>query len=181
MSGNRNVPPERRTTYPFRASPDMKGSKVNSIYQRAVQSGLLNIWVAAVEVVGLVDLLKADDYLTIFAPADEAFAQLSGNRVDDLLTDFPSLLTTISYHIVPGKVMVNELAQLTSLRTLIKDDLHIEAGRGLFVNEARVVHPNIECRNGVIHVIDAVLSMKKRSKVRAGRYSNTGRHSRVQI
>jgi hypothetical protein len=47
----------------------------------------------------------------------------------------------------------------------------IDASRGLQINRARVIEPNIECRNGVIHVIDSVLTLKQRSKARAGRFA----------
>ncbi len=67
--------------------------------------------------------------------------------------------------------MAGEMTRLNSLRTMLKDDLLIDASRGLQINRARVIEPNIECRNGVIHVIDSVLTLKQRSKVRAGRFA----------
>jgi hypothetical protein len=53
---------------------------------------------------------------------------------------------------------------------MLKDDLLIDARRGLQVNNARIVEPDIECRNGVIHIIDSVLTIRRHSKVRAGQF-----------
>ncbi|MGH9831437.1 MAG: fasciclin domain-containing protein, partial [Blastocatellia bacterium] len=69
----------------------------------------------------------------------------------------------------PGRITMGEMTRLNSLRTMLKDDLLIDASRGLQINRARVIEPNIECRNGIIHIIDSVLTLKQRSKVRAGR------------
>jgi uncharacterized surface protein with fasciclin (FAS1) repeats len=147
---------------------------MKSLYHTAVGLEQLKTFVAAVEAVGLVDLLNVDDYLTVFAPTDDAFESLSSDCVEGLLNDFENLLSQVSYHIVSGRIMLKEMSQLNSLRTITKDDLILETGRELHVNNARVITPNIECANGVIHIIDNVLLMKKRRKVRIGMYYKTG-------
>lgn len=148
---------------------------MNSIYRLASGIGLLRTWVAAVDVVGLADLLKSDEYFTVFAPSDDAFTKLSQNYVDELLTDFENLHANISYHVVPGRIMTPELAQARFLRTLNKEELHVQSDRDLAINGARIIIANMECANGVIHIIDTVLSLKKRGKVHAGAYSRTSR------
>jgi uncharacterized surface protein with fasciclin (FAS1) repeats len=145
--------------------------KVKSVYQMATGLDALATWVAAVEVVGLVDLLKGDDYITVFAPNDEAFSKMSRNCVEEMLDDFDRFAANIRYHIAPGRVSSGELGRIGSLRTMLKDDLLIDARRGLQVNSALIVEPDIECRNGVIHIIDSVLMVRKHSKVRAGQFA----------
>ncbi|HKE05952.1 MAG TPA: fasciclin domain-containing protein [Blastocatellia bacterium] len=144
---------------------------MKSVYQIAAGLGGLATWVAAVEVVGLVDLLKGDDYITVFAPNDEAFSKMSRYSVEELLGDFEKFAANIRHHIAPGRITASELGRIDSLRTMLKDDLLIEARRGLQVNNARIVEPDIECRNGVIHIIDSVLTIRKHSKVRAGQFA----------
>jgi len=144
---------------------------VKSVYQIATGLGALATWVAAVEAVGLVDLLKGDDYITVFAPNDEAFSKMSRNCVEELAGDLEKFAANVRYHIAPGRVTSSELWQIDSLRTMLKDDLLIDARRGLQVNNARIVEPDIECRNGVIHIIDSVLTIRKHSKVRAGQFA----------
>src|SRR5262245_4766781 len=125
----------------------MRGRKVKTLYHRAVESGLLTTWVAAIEVLGLVELLKSDDYLTVFAPSDEAFLTMSRPQVEELLANLDSLVANISNHIVPGRILTAEMSQLNSIRTLMKNELLIESEHELFVSGARVVLPNVECRN----------------------------------
>jgi uncharacterized surface protein with fasciclin (FAS1) repeats len=144
---------------------------VKSVYQIAAGLGALATWVAAVEVVGLVDLLKGDDYITVFAPNDEAFSKTPRDCVDELLGNFQEFSANICYHIAPGRITASELERIDSLRTILKEDLLIDAKRGLRVNNARIVEPDIECRNGVIHIIDSVLMIKKHSKVKAGQFA----------
>ncbi len=144
---------------------------MKSVYQMAAGSGALATWVAAVEVAGLGDLLEGDDYVTVFAPNDEAFSKMSRHHVDELLGDYEKFTANIRYHIAPGRITASELRRIDSLRTMSKDDLLIDARRGLQVNDARVVRPDIECRNGVIHIIDSVLMIRKRNKVRAGQFT----------
>src|SRR5262245_15485698 len=132
--------------------------------------GALTTWVTAVEVTGLVDLLQGDDYITVFAPDNEAFSKMPRDCVEELLSDFENFAANISYHIVPGRIMAGELTRINSLRTMLKSDLLVDASRGLQVNNARVVAPDIECHNGVIHIIDSVLILKKHNKVRAGQF-----------
>ncbi|HEV2669166.1 MAG TPA: fasciclin domain-containing protein [Blastocatellia bacterium] len=144
---------------------------MKSVYQIAAGLGALATWVTAVELVGLVDLLKGDDYITVFAPNDEAFSKMSRNCVEELTGDLEKFAANIRYHIAPGRVTSSELGRIYSLRTMLKDDLLIDARRGLQVNSARIVEPDIECRNGVIHIIDSVLMVRKHSKVRAGQFA----------
>ncbi|MGH9768110.1 MAG: fasciclin domain-containing protein [Blastocatellia bacterium] len=144
---------------------------MKSVYQIAAGMSALRTWVAAVEVVGLADLLKGDDYITVFAPNDEAFSTMPRERVKELLSDFEKFAANISYHIAPGRITAGELGRINSLRTILKGDLLVDTRRGLQVNNARVIEPDIKCRNGIIHVIDSVLTLKQRNKVRAGQFA----------
>jgi hypothetical protein len=95
---------------------------VKSVYQIAAGLDTLATWVAAVEVAGLVDLLKGDDYVTVFAPNDEAFSKMSRNRIDELLGDFENLAANIRYHIAPGRIRASELERIDSLRTVLRSE-----------------------------------------------------------
>src|SRR5262249_2685032 len=101
---------------------------------------------------------------------------MSRNCVEELADDFEKFAANIRYHIGPGRVTSSELWQIDSLRTMLKDDLLIEARSGLQVNNARIVEPDIEGRNGVIHIIDSVLMIRKHSKMTAGQFSMEPEH-----
>ncbi|MEL6434907.1 MAG: fasciclin domain-containing protein, partial [Pseudomonadota bacterium] len=77
------------------------------IVDTAVAAGSFGTLVAAVQAAGLVDTLKGDGPFTVFAPTDEAFAALPKGTVESLLEpeNKDQLVSILTYHVVPGKVM----------------------------------------------------------------------------
>ena len=135
------------------------GSKAD-IVETAVAAGSFNTLVAAVQAADLVDTLKSDGPFTVFAPTDEAFAELPEGTVESLLQpeNKDKLVAILTYHVVPGKVMSGDvIGQRVSPETVQGRPLAINAKDGVMVNDARVVAADIEATNGVIHVIDTVL------------------------
>jgi uncharacterized surface protein with fasciclin (FAS1) repeats len=59
--------------------------------------------------------------------------------------------------VVPGKVRAADVVKLNSAKTVQGGMLAIDAADGVKVNDSRVLKTDIECANGVIHVIDTVL------------------------
>jgi uncharacterized surface protein with fasciclin (FAS1) repeats len=116
--------------------------------------------VAAVQAAGLVETLKGEGPFTVFAPTDEAFAKLPAGTLEDLLKpeSKDTLTAILTYHVVPGRVMAADVVGLDSATTVNGEDLSIEVeGDTVMVDGAAVVQADIECSNGVIHVIDSVI------------------------
>ena len=130
---------------------------MSNIVETAVGAGTFNTLVAAVTAAGLVETLSSEGPFTVFAPTDEAFAALPAGTVEGLLADIPALTKVLTYHVVAGKVMAADVVTLTSATTLEGSNVTIDASNGVKVNGANVVATDIECDNGVIHVVDAVL------------------------
>ena len=62
------------------------------------------------------------------------------------------------HHVVPGKVMAADVLMLKSAKTAGGEELTIDAmGDQVMINDAKVTKTDIECSNGIIHVIDTVL------------------------
>jgi len=120
---------------------------------------------------------------TLFAPNDDAFAELPAGTVDELLKDKDRLTAVLAYHVVPGKYMAIDLMKMTTAKTVqgatltiatetavieedtvvvednvVVEDDEIAAFEELTVDDALVLQADIECTNGVIHVIDSVLA-----------------------
>ncbi|MFN2281609.1 MAG: fasciclin domain-containing protein [Anaerolineales bacterium] len=132
--------------------------ETRDIVDIAVEDGRFTTLVAALEAAGLVDALKAEGPLTVFAPTDEAFAALPEGTVEGLLADIPALTDVLLYHVVDGKVMASDVVDLSSAITLSGQDVSISVMDGeVMINDSVVIIPDIEASNGVIHVIDAVL------------------------
>jgi uncharacterized surface protein with fasciclin (FAS1) repeats len=116
--------------------------------------------VAALQAAGLVDSLSGEGPFTVFAPTNEAFAKLPDGTVETLLLpeNKDKLVATLTYHVVPGKVMAADVVELTEATSLEGDTIAISVSdAGVKVDDANVTATDIEGSNGVIHVIDAVI------------------------
>jgi len=130
------------------------------IVDTAVGAGSFNTLVAAVKAAGLVEALKGDGPLTVFAPTDEAFKKLPAGTVESLLKpeNKDKLIAILKYHVVSGKVMAADVVKLDSAATLEGDKVMIKVVNGkVLINKSTVAKADIVCDNGVIHVIDTVL------------------------
>jgi uncharacterized surface protein with fasciclin (FAS1) repeats len=136
-----------------------KASK-KDIVDTAVAAGQFTTLAKALEAAGLVDTLKGKGPFTVFAPTDEAFAKLPAGTVENLLKpeNKDKLVAVLTYHVVAGKVTAAEAMKLTSAKTVNGQELKISSmGGGVMVDNANVVKADIQCSNGVIHVIDSVV------------------------
>lgn len=127
------------------------------ILDTAVNAGAFDTLIAAVKAAGLADTLKGTGSFTLFAPTDDAFANLPQRTVDALLKDIPKLTKLLTFHVVTGKIISTDALNLNSITTLEGLALSIDASNGIKVNDATIVTPDVEADNGVIHVIDSVL------------------------
>ena len=130
---------------------------MSTIVETAVNAGNFKTLVAAVQAAGLVDTLNGAGPFTVFAPTDEAFAKLQEGTVESLLADKDKLTKVLTYHVVSGKVMAADVSGMTEAPSLEGGMLKIDTSNGVMINNSHVVTPDIECSNGVIHVVDTVL------------------------
>ena len=133
---------------------------MHDIIDTAVAAGSFKTLAAAVTAAGLVPTLKGAGPFTVFAPTDDAFAKLPAGTVDALLKDIPNLKSILTYHVVSGKVMAADVMTMDgkTAKTVNGADLMISTKDGVKLNSAsNVIKTDIECTNGVIHVVDAVI------------------------
>ncbi len=126
-------------------------------------AGKFNTLVAAVKAAGLVDTLKGPGPFTVFAPTDEAFSKLPAGTLETLLKpeNKAKLQSILLYHVVPGRVMAQDVMTLDLAKTAEGQNLTIKImNGGVMVNNAHVIKTDIAASNGVIHVIDTVLLPK---------------------
>ena len=114
---------------------------------------------AAVKAANLADALAAPGNLTVFAPTDDAFAKLPAELINSLLADPSGALTQILlYHVVPGSFGSADVLASASLNTLQGSDLAVSLRDGKpYVNDSQIIITDIQAKNGIIHVIDAVM------------------------
>jgi len=130
------------------------------IVDTAVAAGSFKTLTAAIQAAGLTDTLKGKGPFTVFAPTDDAFAKLPAGTVDNLLKpeNKEKLVAILTYHVVPGRVTAAQVSKMTEAKTVNGKELAIRTDMGhVMINDATVTKADIECSNGVIHVIDTVL------------------------
>ncbi|MBX9678283.1 MAG: fasciclin domain-containing protein [Gemmataceae bacterium] len=128
------------------------------IVDTAVGAGSFKTLAKALEVAGLVDVLKGKGPFTVFAPTDEAFAKLPKATLEAVLADKEKLTAILTYHVVAGKVLAKDVVKLDSAKSVQGSPIAIKVDGGkVMVNQANVVKTDILTTNGVIHVIDAVI------------------------
>ena len=138
------------------------------IVDTAVKAGSFKTLVAAVKAAGLVDTLKGNGPFTVFAPTDDAFKKLEKAQPGILATllkpeNKAKLTAILTYHVVSGKIMAADVLKLkngTHVKTVNGKSFAVSTKHGVSVDNAKVVKTDIECSNGVIHVIDTVLIPK---------------------
>jgi uncharacterized surface protein with fasciclin (FAS1) repeats len=133
------------------------------IVDTAVKAGSFKTLAAALKAAELVDTLKGKGPFTVFAPTDEAFAKLPAGTVETLLKpeNKDKLVAILTYHVVHGNVKAADVVKLKSAKTLQGQTVAIDATDGVKINNATVIKADIDCGNGVIHVIDTVLLPKE--------------------
>jgi uncharacterized surface protein with fasciclin (FAS1) repeats len=133
-----------------------------SIVELAVASDQLKTLVAAVKAAGLVDQLGAENGpWTVFAPVDSAFAKLPKATLEQLLqpANRAALAGILGLHVVPGRIAARELLQKQKLTTLMGAPIaaRLVAGK-LTIGGAGLVATDVQAGNGVIHLIDTVIT-----------------------
>ncbi len=124
-----------------------------TIVDLAVATPSLSTLVAAVTQAGLVDALNGPGPLTVFAPTNDAFAQLNA------LPEGDALIEVLTYHVAQGKLTAVDLIEAGTVTTLQGEEITIEQREdGVFLNgNVQVIMADIVASNGIIHVIDQVL------------------------
>jgi uncharacterized surface protein with fasciclin (FAS1) repeats len=126
----------------------------------AAAAGSFETLIAAAIAADLVDALKGDGPLTVFAPTDAAFAALPEGTVETLLKpeNKTQLADILKLHVIAGaKVTSDQLAGTTTTAETLNGTVAIDGTDGVTVNGARVISADVMASNGVIHVIDTVL------------------------
>lgn len=135
-------------------------SAAPDIVDTAANAGQFETLLAAAKAAGLVDALKGDGPLTVFAPTDDAFGALPAGTIDALLKpeNRDQLAEVLKFHVVAGRVGSDALADNVGLETLAGPRAVIKAAeRGFTIEGARILTTDIDASNGVVHVIDRVI------------------------
>lgn len=139
----------------------------DDIVDTAAGAGSFTTLTAAIQAADLEDTLRGDGPFTVFAPTDEAFEALPDGALDELLAEPEGDLSQIlQYHVVAGEVFAADVLEMdgATVDTVQGGTFTIEIDGDQVIlvdtagNRVTVTDTDIEASNGVIHVVDTVLS-----------------------
>ena len=137
-----------------------------NIVQTAVAAGKFKTLVSLVKQAGLAGTLSAPGNLTVFAPTDQAFANLKKSNPElfaKVASDKKLLQAVLTYHVVgkriPAAAATAAAKKGLKVKTVQGEQiaLSFKHGRIVLNGTARVVIPDVNASNGVIHAVNAVL------------------------
>lgn len=143
-----------------KATPAAAQTFTPNIMDIVAADSRFNTLEVAVKAANLADTLaSANSTFTVFAPTDAAFAALPAGTVESLLADPKGALTNVLlYHVVSGAKDSGAVLASSSLMTVQGTSLSVNLRNGLpYVNNSQIIITDIQAKNGIIHVIDAVL------------------------
>lgn len=146
-----------------------------NIVENAVNSKDHTTLVAAVKAADLVETLQSKGPFTVFAPTNSAFDNLPKGTVETLLKpeNKKMLQTVLTYHVLAGKFSATDITNAikkgngkATFKTVSGGTLTAWLkGKYIYLtdengNSAKVTISDVNQSNGVIHVIDAVVTPK---------------------
>jgi uncharacterized surface protein with fasciclin (FAS1) repeats len=152
---------ETSTTEAMTEDEEMMDDDVLAV---AEAEGDLGVFLTALDAAGIMEDFHGEGPFTLFAPTDEAFAAYldsTGMSQEEAFAGAEMLQSILGYHVVTmmedsGMVMGMDGQTFTTLNGA---PLEVTVdGDTVMVGDATVLRYDIEASNGVIHVIDAVLS-----------------------
>ena len=143
--------------------PRSRGDVTTNIVDTARAAETFTFFVAALEMTGLVDALSdPDSNFTVFAPTNAAFHLLGDDALNALLADTEALTTLLKNHVIAGSAVDAVTAYSlngTMFETLSGKTVEVAIDDGsLLIQGAKVISSDIYTTNGIIHVIDRVIT-----------------------
>ena len=137
------------------------GMSTAPVATAASANPVLSTLVTAVKKAGLVDTLNSAKGITVFAPANSAFAKIPAATLNKVLANKAELTKILTYHVASGRMTPAELATGKPIKTL-EGGTVTPAGSGtsFTVNGAKVVCGNVQTANATVYIIDTVMMPK---------------------
>ncbi len=161
-TGTKSSPSETTTAIETHSQAGIQDStSAPNVVQIAVGSKDHSTLVKAVQAADLVNSLSNAGPFTVFAPTNEAFDKLPKGTVEGLLKPEKkdALIDVLQYHVVVGVLKADQLTDGQNLGMVNGGNVHVTTVDGKPVlNGTAHILASIPASNGIIHVIDAVLT-----------------------
>ena len=139
---------------------EVKAAVKMDVVDTAAAGGKFTKLAAALHAAGLLEELKKPGPFTVFAPTDEAFSKLPAADLEALLKDKEKLTKVLQGHVVAGRLIAKDIKTM-KVKTLggAEVDVAVKDGKVTY-GGAHVTATDVDCTNGVIHIIDTVVMPK---------------------
>jgi uncharacterized surface protein with fasciclin (FAS1) repeats len=110
---------------------------------------------------GLTAVIQTHPDLTLIAPTDAAFAALPAGQLDTIKKDPTQLRALLTYHLIAAKMSAEQVKGHAAgkVATASGKEVSIDgSGSPLKINDANVIQSGVPASNGVIYVVDKVLT-----------------------
>ncbi len=129
-----------------------------NIVETAAAAPQFSTLVSLVKKAGLVKALSGKTKLTVFAPTNAAFKKVPQKTLNTLLGNRKLLRKVLLYHVVAGKLPASKVVKRKGAKTLEGEKVAFKVrGMNVFVDQAKVITPDIRASNGIVHAINRVL------------------------
>lgn len=129
-----------------------------SITETVAQTPSLSTFNGLMVQSGLSSTLQGTGPYTVFAPSNDAFKLVPAKTMDDLSKHPDKLKNVLAFHILGAKVMAADVNN-SSAKTLNGANVALSrAGDFVTIEDAVVQRADLQASNGVIHIIDSVLT-----------------------
>lgn len=138
-------------------------TKSHSVVELAEQDDRFSIFLSFLEASGLDTTLKYTEGFTVFMPTNKAFGEMEMKKLSEL-TDRDKkmeLQNFVRNYILPNKVNMYEFEenQIINLEGGGKMEVNtVMNGEGVSIGGAQIIQSDIEAKDGVIHVIDRLIT-----------------------
>lgn len=151
--------PQKAERPPVQAATAPEKPALKDLAETARTTGIFSTFAKAIDASDLTATFSSPEPKTVFVPEDSAFAKLPPAKLEKLLADKAELAKLLRYHVVPGRITAADMPSGESeLTTLDGQTIKVKVDTGIHVNGVKVVQSHIETSNGIIHVIDGVLT-----------------------
>ncbi|NPA51465.1 MAG: fasciclin domain-containing protein [Aquificae bacterium] len=133
----------------------------SNIFSKLLETDQLCQFVALIEATGIKEELITGGKYTVLAPLDEAFETMSQDQIhqfQEALKDPVSARKLLRTYLINGSCTTEELLKRKKVKSLKGDEFTIkQEGDSIFVENAKIQIPDIQCTNGILHIINSLL------------------------
>ncbi len=143
----------------------MGQEKKPDIIETATKAANLKTLVKAITAAELVETLKGEGPFTVLAPDDAAWAKLGQERLDDIFNPEKKdqLKDRMLTHVLKGKLTAEDIKGKEEVVNMLDNTLPVVVKEGkVTVGRVAVTQADIEASNGLIHVVDGVIPIRRR-------------------